>query len=67
MKYVINFIACLPALAIGISLFIMFMLSFDYTWLIIPCIFQSLGLIFLADNTKNISMNLYKLFLILKT
>ena len=67
MKIIINIIAALPALASAIALFIMFAMSFDYTWLIIPCIFQSIGTLFLADNIRNISLNIYKIIALLKS
>lgn len=67
MKIIINIIAALPALASAISLFIMFAMSFNCMWLIIPCMFQVIGTIFLADNIKNISLNIYKIMVLLKT
>lgn len=61
MKTLINIIALMPALASAVSTIILFILSFEYVWLVIPIIFQSIGTIYLADNAKNIALGIHKL------
>lgn len=61
MKTLINIISLMPALASAFALIILFMLSFEYVWLVIPIVFQSIGTIYLADNAKNIALGIHKL------
>jgi hypothetical protein len=60
MRYIARFIACLLAMAVGMSAILFFVAAFDYKWLIPLCIFDIIGFIYLLDNTENIADNLIK-------
>lgn len=66
MKYFFQFLSFLPALAVGMSSVILFMLCYSYKWMIVPCIFNVIGCVYLMDNTGNIYDNILQLFRRLK-
>lgn len=65
MKYCIRIIAILPALTIGIISIILFVLAFDYKWLIVPCITNSIGFVMLLDKYEESVKDLINLIKIL--
>lgn len=58
MKYFLRFVACLPALGVGLSAILCFIVAFDYKWAILLCITNIIGFIYLLDNIENITRNL---------
>lgn len=65
MKTIIKILSFLPAIAVGLSSIILFMLSMDYIWMVILSILDMIGFIYLLDNKSYIERNLYRLFRIL--
>ena len=52
MKYIIRILASLPALCVGLTALFMFVMSFDYHWLIIPAILNGFAMAILLDNLE---------------
>lgn len=65
MKYIFTILAFIPALSVGISSVILFFLSEEYIWLMIPSVFNLIGFTYLLDNTENIERNMKELFKLL--
>lgn len=61
MKYFFRLLAVMPALCVGIQTVLLFVVSLDYHWCIILCLFSLLATIILLDNVENIANNLEKI------
>ena len=54
MKYLIRLIAAIPALGVGISCVYLFILMFDYHFLVLALIGNLIGFIYLLDKLEDI-------------